>query len=197
MIWILIRPGSRTRTQSLAPSQPYVDGGDPAHCFAGGSSLAVPRHIESTLGFRGAARQQHQHQHQPASKPVPREKKTNKPKSLLFFLFPPRLGEKSAVETLFTYFPTRTSEAGESHGRRYTVGSRTHARPGPSGTGTLRLGRPLVRTHVVFSFSALQKGTLGHSGRGQGVSGTRRQVWCQCCAPLGQIHKARAGGGVP
>lgn len=131
---------------------------------------------------------------QPASQPVPREK-TNKPKSLLFFLFPPRLGEKSAVETLFTYFPTRTSEAGESHGTRYTVGSRTHARPGPSGTGTLRLGRPLVRTHVVFSFSALQKGTLGHSGRGQGVSGTRRQVWCQCVPHWDKFTRPGRGGG--
>lgn len=123
-------------------------------------------------------------------------KKTNKPKSLLFFLFPPRLGEKSAVETLFTYFPTRTSEAGESHGRRYTVGSRTHARPGPSGTGTLRLGRPLVRTHVVFSFSALQKGTLGHGGRGQGVSGTRRQVWLPVLCPTGTNSQGQGGGGV-
>lgn len=80
----------------------------------------LPRYIHTHNTWTRATRQ---HQEQLAASKSQRDKPT--PNQLpLFFLFPPRLGEKSAVELPV---PTRTSAAGESHGRRYTVA----LKPGP------------------------------------------------------------------
>lgn len=111
----------------------------------------------------------------------------------LFFLFPPRLGEKSAVELPV---PTRTGAAGESHGRRYTVALRTWAPPcstPPKSTLRYRYATGPCR-HMWLSFS-LAKGYIG--GRGERASGRARE-WDASAAsdPLpGKFTRPGRGGG--
>lgn len=137
--------------------------GGPRFVLLEESSLAVPRHMNPHWASGGPHDSTSTSTSQQAS---PKREKTNKPKSLHSFSFSAPARREIRSGDFLCYFPTRTSEAGESHGWRYTVGSRTHARPGPSGTGTFEPG-PLVRTHVVFLFS-LAKGYIG-AREGQGV----------------------------
>lgn len=116
---------------------------------------------------------------------------------LCFFLIPPRLGEKSAVERVPFPHPHEL-KASESHGGRYSVGSMTHAlvlvvdiHSPPSGTGTFDWDpspSPPVKTHVAFflvfsslSIFSLAKGylTLGpREGRAREWDASAGLWWC-------------------
>lgn len=216
-VWVLHQARQpQNERRILSPESALCPWGYPRRacvlpCWKEGS-LAVPRHVESTtLGLGGPARQHH---------PAPPSTQASLPKGegqqaqvLLFVylsvclsasassLFPPRLGEKSAVERGPSHtqvFPhPHKPKAGESHGKRYSEGSQKTDRPMP------RRGHPLTTTPgqvpvrlldwtlslpptpcqdacgcFFFSFcSALQKGTLGHA-TGGGVGRVGRFGGC-------------------
>lgn len=112
----------------------------------------------------------------------------------VFFFFPfPRPGsERNPQWSPFTLPHPQEFDAGESHGRRCTVGSNTHAStcPHPPQVPVRRLEHPCQDACGFFPFQPCKKGTYTTMGTGGPGSGTRRQVWV---LPHWEIHKARAG----